>query len=47
MGVKTIAMIVAGVVIIGAAVLVITGNLDGWVTDVWEWLWETMTSWFS
>ena len=48
MGVKQIALIVAGIVVIGAVVVFLTG---GWLTetisDVWDWMWSSIQSWFS
>ena len=48
MGVKQIALIVAAIVVIGAVVLFLTG---GWLTevisDVWDWMWTSIQSWFS
>ena len=48
MEVKRIALIVASIVVIGFVVALLTG---GWLTtvidQVWEWMWTSITSWFS
>ena len=49
MEVKKIALIVASIVVIGFVVALFTTG--GWITDaidqVWEWMWTSITGWFS
>lgn len=35
-GVKEIAVTVAVIVVIGFAITVIEGNMDGWVSELWD-----------
>ncbi|MEK4043792.1 hypothetical protein NSU18_09010 [Paenibacillus sp. FSL H8-0048] len=35
-GVKQIALTVAAIVIIGAAIVIVQGNLKTWITDIWD-----------
>ncbi len=37
-GVKQLAITVGVIIVIGAVVAVLTGKMDGIVTDVWDWL---------
>ncbi|MEK3903596.1 hypothetical protein [Paenibacillus sp. FSL R7-0179] len=35
-GVKQIALTVAAIVIIGAAIVIVQGNLGAWIGDIWD-----------
>ena len=35
-GVKQIALTVAAIVIIGAAIVIVQGNLGAWISDIWD-----------
>ena len=45
--VKGIAILVATIVVIGAVMVFFKDNIGDWITDIWEWVWESVTSWFS
>ncbi|TYQ16049.1 UNVERIFIED_CONTAM: hypothetical protein Cloal_2551 [Acetivibrio alkalicellulosi] len=46
-GVKSIAMTVAVIVIIGFIIVVVQGNIDGWVGQIWDLFIGLITDLFS
>lgn len=40
MGIKQIAITVAVIVVIGAIIGIVQGNLDDWIEDVWDYFME-------
>jgi len=43
-GIGQIASIVAGIVIIGVIISVVTGSMEGWIGEVWGWIKELFNS---